>query len=396
MVLGAMLAVVIFGACLFQGGSDPIPPNPTIPPRPTQPSGSGATATPVADPTLTTVSNLTPEEAQRLVFQVIRPCADEISVQRGSEIELAITVEAAQDGLFHVAANSRDKELSFGSWRVEDATGEVVPFDSVAGSVASREATCAEPVAKLAQGLTPPLFVPLTPIPTPTPTPPPTPTPTPTQIPTPTPTPAPTSTPQPPPAVSTAELAQRQVWVRVFNCYDHFPELGSFTAQQFGPLSWVVEGKSPITHYGLWLVDGVSGGISPLDQLAEQAAASCDLPATASFPAVVDSQQAALRVWAAVYDCFTPRPKATEFNVFVDSPQRWLVEGRGEVTIKVQVEKKVEDDTTETFEEERTITIFYGLWVVDTTTGAITPWDFLARDLQRQICYRPLETSSDQ
>ena len=131
---------------------------------------------------------------------------------------------------------------------------------------------------------------------------------------------------------------------------------------------WVVDGKTAATHYGLWQGDSITGKITPLDQIAAQAAAKCELPAPASFPSAVTGEQAELRVWIAVYDCFAPRPKRTNFKVYVDNPQRWLVEG--------------EEAATET-----TPTIYYGLWTVDTTTGALTPWDNLASATAVKTCY---------
>ena len=270
---------------------------------------------------------------------------------------------------------NEDGTLSFGRWQVPDATGEVLALDKVASAIASPGITCDIPVALLATGLTPPLLL--------------APTPTPTIVPTPTPL------PQPPPAlVTTAEQAQLRVWVAVFNCYDHFPELESFTAHEDNPLSWVVEGRSDITQYGLWMVDTLTGEISPADQLAEKAAATCVLPAEAAFPAVVAALQAELLVWAAVYDCFEfdyPKPRTTTFEAYQDNPQRWLVEGRDDVIVEVEVEivaVDVEGGTTETFVEERQQTVFYGLWLVDTSTGAITPWDALARTTAFNPCYQ--------
>jgi len=201
----------------------------------------------------------------------------------------------------------------------------------------------------------------------------------------------------PAPVVATAAEAELRVWAAAYNCYDHFPELASFTAYQYDPERWVVEGKSENTHYGLWQVDSATGEITPLDQLAEEAAAVCELPAptlppvvrrAVFFPPVVTGEQAELRVWIAVYDCFDPRPERASFTVYVDNPQRWLVEGRGEETVEVLVERVV-GGTTETFTEERTVTVYYGLWVVDATTAEITAWDQLARETTaNEACYQ--------
>jgi len=134
-------------------------------------------------------------------------------------------------------------------------------------------------------------------------------------------------------------------------------------------------------------VDGISGEIAALDQMAKEAAIICGLRDDASFPPAFTGEQAELRVWAAVYDCFDPKPERTSFTFFVDNPQRWLIEGRGEETVEVQVEQVV-GGVTESFTEERTETVYYGFWMVDATTAEITPWDRLARETEERICYQ--------
>ncbi len=161
----------------------------------------------------------------------------------------------------------------------------------------------------------------------------------------------------------------------------------SFIAYPYSGGKWVVEGKSTSTHYGLWQVDSITGKITPLDQIAAQAAAKCGLPAPASFPPAVTGEQAELRVWIAVYDCIDPKPKRTSFKMYVDNPQRWLVEGKEDVTVEVEVEKVVAG-VTEKYKEFRIQTFYYGLWTVDVTTATIAPWDNLARATAGKICYR--------
>ena len=182
----------------------------------------------------------------------------------------------------------------------------------------------------------------------------------------------------------------------IFDCYDHFPELASFTAHEDAPHGWVVEGNSAITHYGIWQVDAQTGEITPSDILAIQASATCRQPAAAvvarpqsdaSFPAVVTLEQAELLVWFAVYDCFSPNPKSTAFTAFQDNPQRWLVEGKDTVTTEVEVTRVV-GDTTETFVEERTSSVSFGLWLVDTSTATASPWSDLARTTAARSCYQ--------
>ena len=202
--------------------------------------------------------------------------------------------------------------------------------------------------------------------------------------------------PPPEPVVTTAEAAALRVWISVYNCYDHFPEDSSFLAFQFTPTSWTVEGKSPITHYGLWEVDAFAGTISPKDELAIEAQSTCDEKET--FPAVVSDLQAEIRVWIAVYDCFPmavegesdiPTPNDDFFTAFQESPVRWVVEGKGETDRVVEV-TVTEQGVTETFTQGASPLSYYGLWEVDTNTGTITARDAVARDIQALSCFNPL------
>ena len=204
----------------------------------------------------------------------------------------------------------------------------------------------------MATALTPPIFI----------------------LPTPSPTPGPSPTP---PLVTSVEEAALRVWISVYNCYGHFPESSSFMAFQDTPTSWTVEGKSEITHYGLWSVDAFTEAITPIDELAIQAQERC--ATTATFPAVVSGEQAQVRVWVAVYDCYPsepdldeiPRPGSGAFTAFQESPVRWVVEGRATVTLEVEVVLGVQDGT-ESFTEERTSTVYYGLWMLIREQSA--PW----------------------
>ena len=107
-------------------------------------------------------------------------------------------------------------------------------------------------------------------------------------------------------------------------------------------------------------MDALSGAITPIDALALWAAESC-VPRSV----VLTPEQAALRVWLASYQCFNPRPEFEAYTGYQDNPQRWIVEGR-----------HVENSST-----------LYGLWLVDTETGQIQPWDQLARDKSAQTCF---------
>ena len=266
-----------------------------------------------------------------------------------------------------------DPALTFGVWEVNDTTGRVTPLDDVARSIVMPGVTCSVPSATLATALTPPIFI----------------------LPAPSPTPEPS--PPPEPAVTSAEAAALRVWISVYNCYGHFPESSSFQAFQDTPTNWTVEGKSTITHYGLWSVDAVTEAITPIDELAIQAQERCTT--TATLPAVVSGEQAQLRVWIAIYDCYPlpqettsplPRPASGVFTAYQESLQRWVVEGVLLTTLAVEVTQPAQGGGTETFIEERITRVFYGLWEVDTNTGSITARDTDARDIQALSCFNPL------
>ncbi len=394
-ILGLVILAVVFGACNpFGGDGGPTPAGAVVrTPQVRQPITPVPTPTPTAaTPTPTSAPNLTSADVQRLVFQTVSQCADQISLGGGTPVKVQISViynVEEERWESEVIGDNGSLNFSFGRWQVLDDTREVTPLDSVAADITIPNISCGNPVAFLGRGATPPLFLAPTLTPTLTPTPTPTVTPTPTPIPTPTsPIPTPTSTPFPPPLVGTIDEAQLRVWATVFDCFGHFPSLESFAAYQDTPERWVVEGKSTITHYGLWLVDAFTGEIIPADSIARETTETCVMLARASSQAVITGQQAALLVWVASYDCFEdPKPTTTSFTSFQDTPQRWLVEGRDSIIVEVEVEKVV-GDTTETSIEERIETALYGLWLVDTNTAAITPWDQLARFTSLRPCYQ--------
>lgn len=316
----------------------------------------------------------------------ISPCAEQLAtgaVAEGAEgsvaagiaviIQAVITTRYSPDtNAWLVDSSNTEPALTFGVWEVNDVTGRVTPLDDVARSVVMPSVTCSVPSATLATALTPPIFI----------------------MPAPPPTPGPSPTPEP--RVTSAEEAALRVWISVYNCYDHFPESSSFQAFQDTPKRWTVEGKSTITHYGLWLVDALTEAITPIDELAIQAQERC--ATTATLPAVVSGKQAQLRVWIALYDCYPmpvegesdiPIPAAEYFASFQESPERWVVEGKAEVDRVVEVEV-TEQGKTETFVEGAAPLTYYGLWEVATGTGAITARDKLARDILALSCFNPL------
>ena len=299
-------------------------------------------------------------QAENLILAKITDCAGRLSRLMDTEVAPDFaTTYSTENGEWRVEVFSKDPDLSFGAWQVSDAGGDVSPQDNVAQDISNPGFNCLPPLARRARGRTPPFFA--------APAPPPTPA-----LATATPPPSPTQTPVP--MVGQAEDAATAVWVSVYACYGHFPVKSSFTATEHGSDRWIVEGRSSDTMYGLWSVDESTGEISPVDQLAQQAQENCQR--TPEVPIALNSQQAALRVWMAAYQCFTPRPKSAAFVGHLVNPQRWVVEGR-------QVQEQDEDSN-----QPKLPDILYGFWLVDTDTGEIRPWDLLATSKTGLDCFK--------
>ena len=71
-----------------------------------------------------------------------------------------------------------------------------------------------------------------------------------------------------------------------------------------------------------------------------------------------------------------------------ESAERWVVEGKGDTTLEVEV-TVTEQGATETFTEQLTNLTYSGLWEVDTDTGEITARDSEARSIQELGCFNP-------
>lgn len=178
--------------------------------------------------------------------------------------------------------------------------------------------------------------------------------------------------------MASQDQAALAVWLTVYSCFGDFPFLGSFTAVPDGPVRWIVEGRSNDTVYGLWTVNGVTGAITPNDHVAREAQSRC--AETPEVPVAMRGPQAALRVWMATYQCFNPPPPFDFFVGHLITPQRWIVEGR---------EAKQEDADGFIVESSSGETDkLYGFWLVDTDTGVISPWDFLAPQTAANSCFK--------
>ena len=158
--LGVLLAIVmgvVLSACVLDRGpaqssqlTAPTP-IPTFTPTP-RPFSNPA-------PALIPETNLSQSKAEFLVWNQINNCANEVagSTQIGIEIRFSPSFDASSR-LWLIQATSGALNLNFGLWEVRDDTGTVVPLDEAASAISSREFVCSQPLALLADGLTPPTF----------------------------------------------------------------------------------------------------------------------------------------------------------------------------------------------------------------------------------------------
>ena len=224
-------------------------------------------------------------------------------------------------------------------------------------------------------------------------------TPIPTYIPLPLPTPSPT-----PVTNLSRARAEQLVWMQVRSCAD---QLGRATESRVevaltsnygvSEETWEVEASSQALELtlGLWEVDDASGVVTDLDEVARSIASPgilCGQPQSSlaagltppvfstapvaptatvdgAAPVVATAEQARLRVWVAVYDCFDPSPPSHRFTAYRSDSRGWIVEGRG---------------------GEGASTVTYGLWAVDAEKGDITPYDEVAQQsiVADATCFR--------
>ena len=112
-----------------------------------------ATPVPSVTATPTPITNLTPAEVKLLVFQMINNCANQVSEERAAAVVVDVTVLGLEDGQRWLTEATGDEgAMTFGSWQVVDATGEVTPSNELANRIVSLVVSCADPVAVLSGG----------------------------------------------------------------------------------------------------------------------------------------------------------------------------------------------------------------------------------------------------
>ena len=244
----AVLAVVILSGCVLGRGDTPANNVLLATPIPTFTPAPRSTQTPAP------ITNLSQAQAERAVLAEVRSCAGQIA--EASQTQVQAEFSSSYDaivGKWSIEVSSRDPDLSFGIWEVDDATGLVNPIDDIAGNIASSELLCIRPQVLLADGLTPPLFT----------------------------DEASFTGKTSGPVIITGEDANRAVWLAVYGCFDFPPAFENFTAYEDRSDRWIVEGRgvsatgdgsTGAVTYGLWIVDVRNGEVSPYDILARNLA----------------------------------------------------------------------------------------------------------------------------
>jgi hypothetical protein len=364
LLLLAMLSVMVFGACVGDGGDTVqaadltqavAQPTPTPTPAPM--------AEPTPAPTPTPAPEIAPlvsrVEAEGAVLEAIASCTEGVAGGLGAtSTGLRLFFDSTfldLSRVWQIEANTADFSVTFGQWRVNEGGLLVAhPVDRVADRIANSGLDCAFPTVLLEADPAPPRFV----------------------------EPAvvvdpdasvvdePVDEPAGPITLITSpDLAAIRVWSGVYSCSQDFPELSAFTARLDASNVWLVEGRTDVTSYGLWGVDAITGDVDPRDERARLVFASCD-----AGPIALTGDQAAVRVWVATYDCFGSPPPLIAFQAAQESPSRWVVEGRIEL---VDLETGASLGTT-----------LYGLWLVETDTGSITGLDGFARNTRSLDCFQ--------
>ena len=361
----AVAGVLLFGGCVggaedpvFAQGIDPI-----TTPTPTPPAGPGeqqATPEPTPTPTPTPIPPLVSRsDAEGAVLDAIADCTDAVALTGAGGAPGAVRLFFESEfspvtRSWLIKVDTADFAVTFGTWRVNEG-GLLLAraVDRIADRIANSGLVCEYPSVLLEADPAPPRFV----------------------------APPPLAEGElgeeepegPAMLIATSAHAAMRVWTGVYDCSQDFPDVASFIGREYVNGSWVVEGKSELTAYGLWEVDAYTGDVFPLDGLANAVVASCD-----ATPIVLTGSQAAIRVWVASYDCYGAVPPRLEaFVAAQESPHRWVVEGR-ETTI---------DPLTGVILGQTLL----GLWLVETDSGAITGLDASARSMRAQACFQTFE-----
>lgn len=377
-MLTIVAVALVAGACGVLGGGGDTPAVGLVPTRVVNPQPTpAATATPEVPPEPTATPEAEPfftfTEAENLVYDHIRSCADQVSRSDQPVETVFQSIFDSTELEWQVTASSRDRLLSFGVWRVNDNNGVVTPGNATAAGIDSPSVICANPVSLISGSPTPPLIV----------------------------LPTPVAPAAPSVLVDNSDLAAHVIWSRVYSCYDHFPVRSSFTAISDENGNWVVEGRSAplveetrsaVFFYGLWRINAVTGQDFALDFQANRAASACgqrDAGTRVISAEAIPLEVASVLVWAAVYDCFNPRPEFSSFTVRRQNPGTAIVEGRTLPAAERETTSVNGEVTTVVTESVGvTVTEFYGLWFVDESTSQITPWDSLAVATAARSCFK--------
>jgi hypothetical protein len=336
----ALALALVSAACSLGGESAPVVQQPAgqqqVAPTPTP------TPTPLAPeptPTLTPAPLTGRAEAEGIVLRQITACATALGSGGESATAVRIFFDSSYDAptrSWAIQAITTDFAVTLGTWRVDDGgAGVALPRDYAAQQIALGRSTCAYPTVLLDGEPAPPLF-------------------------------ADPVTGGSGAVITNASLAALRVWSSIYSCSQDYPSLDSFTGLQDMGGVWLVEGRTDDTSYGLWEVDAATGAVGARDERAQAVEAACG-----AAPVALTAEQATVRVWVATYDCFTPPPSLDNFTATRENTSRWVVEGRGLDALNNPV--------------------LYGLWLVYTNTGNVSPLDADARATRVLSCFQPFQ-----
>lgn len=343
----AVAGLLVFGGCV----GDSIEPVraqgsvPTATPTPSPTPSAEPEALLQPTPTPTPVPPQIPRaEAEAAVLEAISSCTDGVATV--DEMGVGGTIRLFLDSTFSqttrawvIQVDTADFAVTFGTWRIaEGSVFKAQPVDRIAERIAAGDMACKYPTVLLEADSAPPRFVHADNI-------------------------AASGA-----IINNSSYASMRVWSSIYDCSQDFPELANFVAYQYVNSTWMVEGKTADTQYGLWQVNAITGDVEPIDDHARRVVESCD-----ATPIVMTASQAEIRVWVATYGCYpSPAPELAVYQAAQESSHRWVVEGRRATAGSGAVAT-------------------YGLWLVETDSGEITGLDAYARNMRAQACFQAFE-----
>jgi hypothetical protein len=309
----ALAMALVLGVCV-SGATEPVlasnaPQAPAPIPTPAVVDVEPSAPDPTPTPTVEAGPLISRADAEGAVLEVIASCTEGVALEFSGVGWLRLFFDSTFSSLSRawlIEANSVDFSVTFGSWRANEAgLFAATPDDRIADRIANSGFDCAFPAVLLKADPAPRLFVepPLAIVPSPVP-----------------------DEPEAPELLIANGRRPRghPRVVRRLQLLAGLPRALQLYRPHGRQRHWVVEGRTAVTSYGLWAVDGFTGDVEPRDKRAKQVFGSCD----AAGPITLSGEQASVRVWVATYDCLGSPPPLAAFIAAQESPHRWVVEGR--------------------------------------------------------------------